>query len=358
MREPRQAAAFFVGADTIAAITPVAAGNVNHTWLVLLEDGSRRVLQRLNPAVFPDPGLVMDNLHLVSDHLHRRLQDLAITDLEVIRVLRAGNGADRLVDPDGGTWRMVAHIDSGATRRHVENRVQATAIGRTLGYFHLLLSDLDASLLGNPLPGFHVTSGYLAAYDRVAARTRATTGEERFCAACIEEHRCLATALSGKGGALRRQVIHGDPKVANFLFAPGSDRVVSLIDLDTVAPGLLLHDLGDCLRSCCNRQGEEHADPTETRFDTDLFSAVLAGYAQVAESLPGSADRDLLPTAVRVITFELGLRFFTDHLQGDRYFAVDRPGHNLHRALVQFHLLRSIRDQHDELARCCRERLH
>ena len=358
MRDPRQAAAFFVRADTIAAITPLAAGNVNHTWLVLLKDGSRRVLQRLNPAVFPDPGLVMDNLHLVSSHLRRRLEDLHITGLEVLRVLRAENGADRLPDADGGIWRMVDHIDAGGTRRTVDNRAQATAIGRTLGCFHLLLADLEPSLLGDPLPGFHVTPAYLAAYDRAAARNAAATDEERFCAACIASHRSLATALHRDGSGLRRQVIHGDPKVANFLFAPGCDRVVSLIDLDTVAPGLLLHDLGDCLRSCCNRQGEDPDDPARTRFDADLFSAVLAGYAQVAGNLPGAADRALLPTAVQVITFELGLRFFTDHLQGNRYFAVDRPGHNLHRALVQFHLLRSLGEQRRDLDRRCREALH
>ncbi len=358
MTDPGEAAAFFVAADTIAAVTPLAAGNVNRTWLVRLHDGGRRVLQRLNPAVFPDPGLVMDNLHIVTGHLRRRLRERSTCGLEVPRVLRAANGADRLADPDGGLWRMLTWIEAGPTRRTVDSAAGAAAVGRTLGCFHLLLADLDPSLLGDPLPGFHVTPAYLAAYDRVAALTAAATDEERFCAACIGEYRFLADLLQQQAKRLRRQVIHGDPKVANFLFAADSGQVVSLIDLDTVAPGLLLHDLGDCLRSCCNRHGEDPPDPARTRFDADLFSAVLAGYAQAAGDLAGTADRELLLTAVRVLTFELGLRFFTDHLAGDRYFAVDRPGHNLHRALVQFHLLRSIRRQEKDLERRCREILH
>ncbi len=358
MTDPRRAATFFLAADTIAAIRPLAEGNVNHTWLVLLRDGERRVLQRVNPAVFPDPGLVMDNLHLVTGHLHQRLREHRIAGLEVPRILRAGNGADRFVDPGGGLWRLLSWIDSAPTRRTADTPARATAMGRTLGYFHLLLEDLDPDLLGDPLPGFHVTPAYLAEYDRVAARTPPHTGGERFCADRVREFRALATVLRRNRARLRRQVIHGDPKVANFLFAPGSDRVKGLIDLDTVAPGLLLHDLGDLLRSCCNRLGEEPGDPARVGFDADLFSATLAGYASVAGPLLGDADRRLLLTAVRVITFELGLRFFTDHLAGDRYFAVDRPGHNLHRALVQFHLLLSLRSRHDDLDRRCREILH
>ncbi len=355
MITPRQAAAFFVAADAIATIRPLAAGNVNHTWLLRLADGSRRVLQRLNPDVFPEPGLIMDNLQVVTRHLRRRLARQRSDDLQVLRILRADNGADRFLDAGGGLWRMLEFIDAGPTLKAIRSRSQARAVGRTLGRFHLLLRDLDPSLLGQPLPGFHVTPAYLDTYDRAGGPAAATTDWERFCAARIREYRSLAAILEENRSALCRQVIHGDPKVANFLFDAGCRQVISLIDLDTVAPGLLLHDLGDCLRSCCNRQGEEPGDPAGTRFDADIFSAFLEGYAPVAGCLPGRMDRELLVPAVQVITFELGLRFFTDHLAGDRYFSVDRPGRNLHRALVQFQLLASIRDQENDLHRRTRE---
>ena len=354
MTDPSMAATRFVAADTIAAIRPLSSGHVNSSWLLLLRDGGRRVLQRLNPTVFPDPGLVMDNLRLVTGHLRRRLEEQRRRDLEILRILPTADGADRFMDPEGGLWRLLGFIETSQTRRTIENTRQARAIGRALGHFHLLLKDLDPALLHDPLPGFHDTPAYLAQYDRVASqRPPAVTGSERLCACRIQELRHLATALHGKD--LHRQVIHGDPKVANFLFAQHQDRVVSLIDLDTVAPGPLLHDLGDCLRSCCNRLGEDPDDPARVCFDVDLFTALLSSYASVAGTLLCKADRALLLCAVRVITFELGLRFFTDHLAGDRYFAVTRPGHNLHRALVQFHLLRSIEEHQPELDRRCRE---
>jgi len=126
---------------------------------------------------------------------------------------------------------------------------------------------------------------------------------------------------------------------------------VALIDLDTVKPGLLLHDLGDCLRSCCNPDGDDPEDPTAVRFDAKICRDLLAGYLDETGSMLTEAEYDLIYPALRVLAFELGLRFFSDHLAGDRYFRSLRPGHNLDRALVQFRLLAGIEAQEAELRR-------
>jgi serine/threonine protein kinase len=142
-------------------------------------------------------------------------------------------------------------------------------------------------------------------------------------------------------GRLVPHIIHGDPKADNVLFDRGSGRAVCLIDLDTVRPGLLLYDIGDCLRSCCNPAGEE-GDPDAVRFDVDLAREILTGYYAGAGHLITPSDRASVFDAVCLLSFELGLRFLTDYLEGNRYFRIENDHDNLQRALRQFNLLLAL----------------
>lgn len=340
------ALAFFRPAVPIRKLTPLGQGNINDTWRVELAAGEKLVLQRLHPSVFPDPDPVLHNMRLVTQHLHRLAP---IGPPHFFRLLVNPEGQDHLLDAAGHCWRLLTYIDHTRTLTHLHTVEQAEEIGRLLGQFHLLVAEIAPHSLADPLPNFHVTPRYLEHFDTTCGTLPANNEEEAFCLAIIAEQRGTAGILEQAREHLTVQVIHGDPKAANFLFAAEADRAVSLIDLDTVKPGLLLHDLGDCLRSCCNRLGEAHADPTATRFDPDLFQALLTGYLDRAGHLLSAADKALLVAAVKLISFELGLRFFTDHLRGDQYFKVSRPGLNLERALIQFHLNQSIQDQQDDL---------
>ena len=147
-------------------------------------------------------------------------------------------------------------------------------------------------------------------------------------------------------GKLQPRIIHGDPKLDNVLFDSRSGQAVSLIDLDTVKPGLLHYDLGDCCRSCCNLAGEGAGEAT---FDLGVFRAVFRGYLLEAAPILTRDDQDYLFEAIRLLPFELGLRFLTDHLAGDVYFKVEAPGQNLAKALCQFRLVRSIEGQEREI---------
>ena len=139
--------------------------------------------------------------------------------------------------------------------------------------------------------------------------------------------------------------MHGDPKVNNILFDQQTNLAMSMIDLDTVKSGLIHYDIGDCLRSGCNALGEDFAEWEDVSFDTELCSAILSGYLEVGRSFLTEYDYAYIYDAIRVITFELGLRFFTDYLAGNQYFTVKYPEHNLQRSLVQFRLLESIEAQ-------------
>ena len=343
---PATALDFFLPSIPVRSLTTLGQGNINDTWRVDLASGEKMVVQRLHPTVFPDPAPVMHNMRLVTDHLRRETRSGPPV---FFRLIVSPEGQDHFLDPAGSCWRLLTYIDNTRTLTTLQTLPQAEEIGSLLGHFHLLVAGLDHAALADPLPDFHVTPRYLEHFDAIGDSARASNDQETYCQDRIAAERHTAGLLEEAREQLTLQVIHGDPKAANFLFAADSDRAVSLVDLDTVKPGLLLHDLGDCLRSCCNRQGEAHADPAATVFDPDLFQSLLSGYWQQAGHLLAATDRALLVAAVRLISFELGLRFFTDHLSGDRYFKVSHRGLNLQRATIQFRLNQSIKEQQDDL---------
>ncbi len=350
MKPEQQAASFFFPDQEIRGITPIGGGNVNDTWLVRFSSGKFAILQKLSRAVFSDPSLVTANLKRVTGHLQQELKKKNDTSIRIPQLLHSPHGEATFIDHRGNHWRMLSYINDSRTVTVLQTPAQAREIGRLLGCFHLLLSTLDPADLDNPLPGFHVTSQYLADYDTICRhRPPPLRIREQWCADQIERFRDRSDILQLHRSELTSGIIHGDPKVANFLFAADSDTAISLIDLDTVMPGLVLHDLGDCLRSCCNSAGEEIAAPEETSFDEECFAAVMEGYCSQASGLLGTKDRQLLIDATWLISFELGLRFFMDHLAGNKYFKIQGPDQNLHRALVQLHLAESLLRQRSRL---------
>ena len=331
------------------AIRELGDGNINATFVV--ETGSRRiVLQRINRGVFPDPRAVVRNFVRITACLSQACRESGGPYL-VPQAIPTRDDQLLWEDRDGGIWRAQTFIDGRAEGR-VEDRERVRAIGRCLGWFHRLTAAIDSGDYEIPLPGFHVLPQYLAEYDRMAGETgRPWMPAERRCQAAVEEMRPSSPLFQRLLGErrLRPRIVHGDPKVDNFLFA-ATGGVLSLIDLDTVGPGLLHHDLGDCLRSCCNRGGER-GGTRAVAFDLGSCRAFRDGYmAEMGDALARD-DRQLVFDAVLLITFELALRFFTDHLQGDRYFRVRRRGENLQRAATQFALLASIRAQEEEIRR-------
>jgi hypothetical protein len=349
--------AFFLPESMTAEAEPLGQGNVNDTWLVRTTGGTAYVLQRLNPAVFPNPGLVQDNLCTVTRHLRNQLQQKQ-AHFTVLQVFTSPRGKCSWIAPDGAWWRLLSYIESSRPLNRITTAAQAWEVGRTLGFFHHLCSTLEPAKLHDPLPGFHDTPCYLDHYDRIcpAALGNEDAGCSSFIAGRRQDAALLTDAL--EHGIWPLRTTHGDPKVANFLFTPDGSKVVSLIDLDTVRPGLLLHDIGDCLRSCCNPNGEEMENPDDIPFDKGLFAAVLEGYSRYGTSLLSFDEKKHIIAATRLISFELGLRFYTDYLIGNRYFKVSHAGQNLLRARVQFRLVQFIEEQYTALETLCSTALH
>jgi Ser/Thr protein kinase RdoA (MazF antagonist) len=355
----RGIAARFALPAAVTAVEPLGGGNVNDTFRVTTAGGRRFVLQRLNTQVFRRPELVMANIVALNRHLADRPAPPGRRwELpQAIPLRREAGDPSFQLQASTGVWRMLSHVEQAATHDTVLDLGHATELGRGLGTFHRLIHDLPCGRLADTLEGFHITPLYLASFDQVHAALVGRTPEHRFdaderhCIAFVEERRALAGVLeeAKAAGTLQLRPIHGDPKVNNVMLDTSSGRAVALVDLDTVKPGLVHYDIGDCLRSGCNPAGEECQDLEAVVFDLDRCRAILGGYLEQARTFLTPADFDHLAVAARLISFELGLRFFTDHLAGNRYFKVNHPRHNLERALVQFRLTESIEAQEPAL---------
>ena len=343
--------------DHIKSITEFGNGNVNDTYLVTLDspENHRFILQRINTLVFRQPELIMQNMRIVTQHAEMRLLNSILEPgrrWQLPHVLLTRSGTDHKTANDGSFWRALSFIDGARSFDTVQDLTHANEVGYALGLFHSIIADLPPERLADTLKGFHIAPHYLKHYDEVAARRTASGSPELdYCSTFVDKRRGFAPVLekAKANGSLDLRPIHGDPKVNNVMIDFDSGQAVSIIDLDTVKPGLVHYDIGDCLRSCCNPMGEETEDWQQVYFDLEFCSAILKGYLSTASEFLTAIDYEYLYDAVRLIAFELGLRFFTDYLEGNVYFKAKYSEHNLLRALVQFRLTESIENQATEI---------
>jgi Ser/Thr protein kinase RdoA (MazF antagonist) len=341
----------FTASGKVTKLQALGNGNINDTFLVTLDSPTEThfVLQRINTQVFHQPQLVMQNIRTLTEHIGDRLQHTPLSRRwEVPRVLLTKDAQDHYKDADGSFWRAISFIESVQSFDTIRDRSQAQEIGYALGMFHHLISDLPPEQLADTLEGFHITPRYLGHYEQVLAKTSPRQSPEvNYCLQFVSDRASWAQVLekAKSQGKLPLRLMHGDPKVNNVMFDTATGQAVSVVDLDTVKPGLVHYDIGDCLRSGCNPVGEETEDWDSVRFDTDLCQSILQGYLSVAKAFLTPDDYAYIYDAIRLIAFELGLRFFADHLAGNVYFKVKHPEHNLARAIVQFKLTESIEFQ-------------
>ena len=340
----------FVTSTGIANIQQYGSGNINSTFLVTLDLQPPFILQRLNTAVFCQPELVMDNICVLSAHVNQRLKqfDLPANRRWLIpQILLTKEKQHHYIAEDGSFWRAMSFIDNSQSFDTIQSPNHAREIGYGLGMFHLLLDDLPTDRLADTLEGFHITPRYLKHYEKIVAQNKVKSSPEvDYCLKFIRDRPHLPHVLetAKAAGKLKLRTIHGDPKINNIMIDCDTRQAVATIDLDTVKPGLIHYDIGDCLRSGCNPLGEETDTWEQVSFEPELARAILQGYLSIAHFLT-EEDYEYIYDSIALLAFELGLRFFTDYLQGNVYFNVTHAEHNLARALVQFKLTESIEQQ-------------
>jgi len=325
----------------VDSLTPLGNGLINDTFLIKTTDKAF-VLQRINTQVFPEPSHIMENLRLLNKHISTKSSPKLI----IPKVLKTLDQQLYFIDKHNYFWRAIEFIADTESKEQINHQKQAEQIGFALAYFHSLLSDVDITSFHDTLPGFHITPCYFKHYQSVDKLEEKQNSSSKInqCKEYIEAFIPKIDALekAKQQGLLIERITHGDPKLNNFLFRKGSHKIISLIDLDTVKPGLVHYDIADCLRSCCHKE-------TSNTFDLKLCKLILNSYLKEMAEVFTEHDYEFLFPAIELIPFELGLRFYTDYLQGNQYFKVDSAEQNLDRALAQFQLCENIGKQENKI---------
>lgn len=334
----------------LEAIAPFGTGHINHTFASRWKQAGTRVRylhQRINENVFPRPDQVMENIARVTAHIEAKLRAEGAGDRSrrTLTVVPARDGAPWVRDEEGGWWRTYLFIEDAKTFEVASSPSQAKMLGAAVGRFQKQLADLGGPRLHETIAGFHDMEKRYAAFDAALAadasgRAKDVKPEIDFMRANRERGCVLIRAL--REGRIPERICHNDTKMNNILIDELGGEGLCVTDLDTVMPGTPLYDFGDLVRTVTTRAEEDERDLSKVVFDLAYFDALADGYLSEAETFMSPAETSLLAEAGRAITQIMGLRFLTDHLAGDRYYRIARPGHNLDRCRTQIALIKSM----------------
>jgi Ser/Thr protein kinase RdoA (MazF antagonist) len=343
----------------LVSLEPQPGGHINESWMAGWDgpEGHRRfLLQHVNRFVFRQPEKVMENMVRLTRHVATHLERESAMERErrVLRLVPTREGATHHRDPDGEVWRLLVWIEGTRSTESAQTAAEARAAAGAFGRFLRQLADLPGPPLHETIPDFHDTPGRLVALERAVAADRAgRVGSVRAEVAAILDRRPLGHSLAEgvDRGDLKLRTSHNDAKISNVLFDEQSGEPLCVVDLDTVMPGLALHDFGDLVRSGGSDSAEDERDLERVSIRVPVFEALARGFTEGAMEALSPLERSLFPTAARVITLEQAARFLTDHLDGDRYYRIHRPDHNLDRARTQIRLVESLEAHDTELQR-------
>ncbi|MDF3056871.1 MAG: aminoglycoside phosphotransferase [Rariglobus sp.] len=343
----------------VVAAAPHGSGHINDTFAVTVSQAGtpvRYLLQRINHRIFTDVPALMDNIVRVTAHQQARLSVSGTSDASrrALSVIPARDGRPYVRDEQGAWWRAYLFIERALTYDRIESTVQARTAAQAFGEFQRLLADLPGARLHETIPSFHDTPRRYATFEAaaqadIAGRAAACADDLAFARSRAPLARKLTDLLAA--GLVPERVTHNDTKLNNVMLDNVTGEGVCVIDLDTIMPGLSLYDFGDMVRSATNAAAEDERDLSLVTARPAIFAALAEGFLTGAGPSLNDVERAHLVAAGEVMTYEVGLRFLTDHLQGDTYFKIKRPNHNLDRARNQFALLRSLESQAGAFAR-------
>lgn len=323
------------------------SGHINTTYLLTFDDGGiarKYVLQQVNPHVFKNIDSLMENIFKVTSYLRSEIRkNGGDENREALHYIKTRDGKKYYVASDGSYYRSYVFVENSVTYNTVENPQLFKASGIAFGRFQSLLSDFPADSLVETIPDFHNTekrynTEFLPALEADAK------GRAAECKAEIEfikarKDYCSRLVDLQAQGAIPTRVTHNDTKLNNVLFDKDSGKAICVIDLDTVMPGLALYDFGDSIRFGANTAAEDEADLSRVSVNLENFKAYAEGFLSEAGNSLNETEKTNLAFASLIMTFECGMRFLTDYLNGDVYFKTNYPEHNLVRAKNQLALV-------------------
>ena len=348
----REIATSFKINGTLRAIAPFGAGHINETYRSVWESASGEssfIHQRINHAVFPNVPALMKNISTVTEHVRARLAKSKVDSGDrTLTVIPTKDDTTFLHHPVHGYWRTYDQVADSESFNVCPDAAHAYETARSFGRFLGYLSDLDPALLTEPIARFQDTS---LRYEQLEAALLKDTAKRKALVAPEVEF-ALSRKSVGllimdalRSGTVPLRATHSDPKVNNVLFSTKSKKGFCVVDLDTCMPGTILYDFGDLVRSTAVPSAEDEVDLSKVRMSSEYYSALTRGFLESFGSFMTARELELLPFAPRVIALTLGIRFLTDHVNGDTYFRVHRPNQNLDRCRAQFQIVRSMEEQ-------------
>lgn len=326
-------------------------GHINDTYIA--DSEPKYILQRINHAIFKNPEQVMSNILGVTEHLREKIAAAGgDPNRETLTVIKTKDGASFYKTEDGNYYRMYNYVENAVSYEAVESHEQFYEAARAFGRFQNMLADYPAEKLYDTIPFFHDTvkrfGDFEAAVANDAAGRRASVEKEiEFVLARKADAAVVVDAIAD--GRVPLRVTHNDTKLNNVMLDLETGKGVCVIDLDTVMPGSLLYDYGDALRFGASSGAEDEVDLDKIYFDLELFEAFTKGFIEEVGDKLTPTEIELLPFSAKLLTYECGMRFLGDYLNGDTYFKIHREHHNLDRARTQFKLVADIESKMEDM---------
>ena len=333
--------------------TPIAcidfgSGHINRTFLVVTNQSHLYVLQNVNTNIFPDADGLMRNVILVTQHIRKKVSD----PRQVLQLVPTYDNRFYILEEGNQLWRMYEYVTGSICLNQAENAEDFRQAGKAFGTFQRQLSDFPAEELTEVIPGFHDTPKRYSAFHRAIemdSKNRAAGVRDEISFFLEREASAGKLVQMLNAGELPLRVTHNDTKLNNVMLDEVTREPLCVVDLDTVMPGLTAYDFGDAIRFGASEAAEDEKYLSKVRMSLELYQAFAEGFLSVCGDSLTPAERESLTDGAWTITLECGMRFLTDYLQGDTYFHIARPEHNLDRARTQIALVRDMENKWSEM---------
>ena len=328
-------------------------GHINETYLVVTESGRRYILQKISNRAFPDVAGLQENIAAVTEFLHTQTSD----PYGALTLIPTDEGKSYLHWAENSDWRVYDFIEGAVCLQKPETAEDFYQSAIAFGTFQQQLAGFPAHTLHETIKNFHNTPDRYRIFKEVLAkdvmgRAKDVQPEIDFVLA----HEEVGGRLMGllKEGKLPLRVTHNDTKLNNVMLSESERKPMCVIDLDTTMPGLSAYDFGDSIRFGAATAAEDETDLSKMEMDLNLFRIFTRGFLTACPGLTAE-ERKALPLGAMTMTLECGVRFLTDYLDGDHYFGIHRPDHNLDRCRTQFKLVRDMESKWDEMMKIVEE---
>jgi len=343
------------------------SGHINDTFLVIVNEGKEEkkyILQRMNHDIFKDITGLMNNVSGVTSYLRNIIiREGGDPERETLNLVPDMDGKLHYTDSIGCHWREYLFISEATTYNQVEKIEDFYQSAKAFGHFQNLLAGYPVEKLTETIPAFHDTPKrfkdfLLAVEEDICGRADSVREEIAFV---MDRKAELGTIMElQRSGQMPYRVTHNDTKLNNIMIDDRSGEAICVIDLDTIMPGASVFDYGDSIRFGANTAAEDETDLSKVTLSLELFEAYTKGFLEGCAGKLTDIEVEMLPMGAKLMTFECGMRFLTDYLQGDTYFKIHREMHNLDRCRCQFALVKDMEEKWSEMTQIvnnCRKRI-